>query len=393
MRELSAANEVIVLTGVTGGLGSELLPRLLKAFPHHSIVALARADSDHSAAQRVLESLDYADVQAEERTRVVPLRADIARPRLGLADAQWQALVERAGRAFHLAASVDFDLSLEGSRRVNVDSTRELLGLARACIQQGREDFRLDYVSTSFVVGRRRGPLLESELDVGQSYWNGYEQSKLEAEVLIAEAGDVPSTVYRPSQIIGESQHGRIRKFFGYYEFLKLAARARMPVLVADPQARPDMVPTDYVCDAITHLSQRADSIGRTFHLTAGLKNSISFEQSFAIIFEQIERVTGVPVVIPRLYRPDRLESDASAGELKRYHLSPLKILLRTYLPYVSYERDFVCDQTQMMLADGGVVLPDMREALTRTTCFALQHRYGAGTASTITDTMAPVAA
>lgn len=384
MRELSAANEVIVLTGITGGLGSELLPRLLKLFPDHTLVAPVRADSDIAAAQRVAQSMDYAEVPVADRARVLALRSDITRPRLGLDETTWQALVARTHRAFHLAASVDFDLSLEASRRVNVDSTRELLTFARACIGEGRRNFRLDYVSTSFVVGRRRGPLLETELDMGQSYWNGYEQSKLEAEVLIAQARDVRSTVYRPSQIIGESRRGRIRKFFGYYEFLKLAARGRMPVLVADPDARPDMVPTDYVCDAIGHLSQRPDTVGHTFHLTAGLRHSLSFEQVFLAMFGQIESVTGEPVALPRLYRPDRLEADATAAELKRYHLSPLKILLRTYLPYVSYERDFICEQTQALLGEAGIRLPDMRESLAATTRFALQHRYRTGAAPAI---------
>ncbi|OHX13882.1 hypothetical protein BI347_10450 [Chromobacterium sphagni] len=280
-------------------------------------------------------------------------------------------------QVFHLAASVDFALPLAESRAANVDSSREVLAFCRACAWRGKPDFRPNYVSTAYVAGRRQGWLTESERNCGQAFWNAYEQSKLEGEEMAAAAMDeIALTIYRPSQIIGESRSGRIRKFFGYYEFLKLAERDRMPVLLADPGARPDLVPTDYVCDAMLHLSERPEAAGRVYHLTAGLSQSLSFERIFGLMYQVLaERGGGVRQ--PRRYRHGELEALATPAELQRYHLSPLKLLQRTYRPYLDSERDFDCAATQRELAAAGIVLPDIERTLRLSTGYALDSRYG----------------
>lgn len=369
--------KVILLTGVTGGLGGELLPRLLRAYPHHHVVALIRGPDEAAVAVRLQEAMDYAELSEADRDRVQPLRGEVSSPSFGLGAEHLARLAHETAHVFHLAASVDFDLPLPESRYANVESTRELIAFSRECLRHGA--FRLNYVSTSFVVGNRRGLLREDELQCGQRFWNAYEQSKAEAEALVVAATDIPTTIYRPSQIIGESRRGRIRKFFGYYEFLKLAARGKMPVLVADPQARTDMVPSDFVCDALIHLSQQPDAIGRTFHLTAGLERSISFERIFDLMFEEIQARAeqASPAHRPRMFRHDQLEHLASKEELRRFHLSPLKILLRTYLPYLDYERDFDSDSTHARLASAGIEMAPIEDVLRATTRYAIEHRHG----------------
>src|SRR5207253_8560000 len=135
-----------------------------------------------------------------------------------LAAREWSQLAAQAQQIFHLAASVDFDVPLAESRAANVDSTAEVLRFARECLPHAGSAFRVHHVSTAFVAGTRRGPLRESELQCGQGFWNVYEQSKLESEGLVRQAAaEIPVTVLRPSLVIGESVHGRIRKFFGFY--------------------------------------------------------------------------------------------------------------------------------------------------------------------------------
>ncbi|MBP4051147.1 SDR family oxidoreductase [Chromobacterium violaceum] len=369
----------VLLTGVTGGLGGELLPRLLRRHPACQVAALVRGDAPGQAAGRLAEAMDYGRLSPAERARVSLCHGDVSQPRFGLAEPAWRELAARTRRVFHLAASVDFDLPLEASRAANVDSTRAVLAFAAEAMRAGG-DFRLNYVSTAYVSGRRGGRLGEEELDQGQAFCNGYEQSKFEAEQLVWQAsGRLPLTVYRPSQIIGESRAGRIRKFFGYYEFLKLAERGRMPVLPANAKARPDLVPADYVCEAMLHLDAASHAIGRCYHLTAGLANSPDFERIFGLMYQELaaRRPDGGAPARPRMFRPEELEAMASPEELRRFHLSPLKLLLRTYRAYLDEERDFDCAATQAELAAAGIPLPDVEAALRLSTRYALDARFG----------------
>ncbi|MEO3961053.1 SDR family oxidoreductase [Chromobacterium piscinae] len=369
----------VLLTGATGGLGGELLPRLLRRHLASRVAALVRGDTPQQAAGRLDEAMDYGGLAPSERARVSLCHGDVSLPRFGLAAPAWRELAARTRRVFHLAASVDFDLPLDASRAANVDSTRAVLAFAEEAMR-GSADFRLNYVSTAYVSGWRSGRLGEDELDQGQAFCNGYEQSKFEAEQRVWQAsGWLPLTVYRPSQIIGESRTGRIRKFFGYYEFLKLAERGRMPVLPANAGARPDLVPADYVCEAMLHLDASAHAVGRCYHLTAGLANSPDFERIFGLMYQELaeRRLDGRAPARPRMFRPEDLEAMASPEELRRFHLSPLKLLLRTYRAYLAEERDFDCAATQAELAAAGIPLPDVEAALRLSTRYALDARFG----------------
>ena len=68
---------------------------------------------------------------------------------------------------------------------------------------------RLNYVSTAYVAGKRTGTVYEHELILGQQHKNHYESTKFQAEVWVRETMDkVPTTVYRPAIVVGDSQTG-----------------------------------------------------------------------------------------------------------------------------------------------------------------------------------------
>src|SRR5204863_1187 len=64
--------------------------------------------------------------------------------------------------------------------RVNVDGTRGVIDLARECTRLRR----LCHYSTAAVSGRRKGVILEEELDEGQTFHNSYEATNFKAEKL-----------------------------------------------------------------------------------------------------------------------------------------------------------------------------------------------------------------
>ena len=269
----------VLLTGATGFVGTELLDRLLER-GDRPVHALVRAPDDRAAAERL---------PAHARLHV--LAGDIERPGLGLSETARARLAEEVTTVVHCAASVSFDLSLEKSRRVNVDGTRNVVEFAERCPRLQR----LTYVSTAYVAGEPRGLFREDQLDVGQRFRNPYERSKFEAERMIRErAKGLPLQILRPSIIVGDSRTGRTSSFNVLYGPLKAFARGRIPAIPARRSAPVDIVPVDYVADRAHELI--TDGPDGTFHLVAG-RNATTVGRLLELAARQLRRKP--PAVVP----------------------------------------------------------------------------------------------
>jgi thioester reductase-like protein len=247
------------LTGFPGFIGRRLVARLLDEDPELRVAALVEprmADAARSAA---------AEIGAE---RIEIVEGDIGERRLGLSDADWERLAAEVTSAFHLAAIYNLAVPLELAQRVNVDGTGNVLELCAACERLGR----LNYVSTAYVAGVRQGVVYEHELALGQAFKNHYESTKFQAEVWVRDAmDDVPTTIYRPAIVVGDSQTGETQKFDGPYYMLRVisVSEARgTPIPQFGRAAAPfNVVPVDFVVDALVAGSQSAEAVGETLHL------------------------------------------------------------------------------------------------------------------------------
>jgi long-chain acyl-CoA synthetase len=241
---------MILLTGATGFLGGELLIRLLER-TDHEVITLVRADDDAGAQARMDATLDMLlppGSVAPGRVRAVAAHLD--RPGLGLPEADLDALAQQIDRVVHCAASVSFTLPLDEARRINVEGTREMLAIAaRAPALE-----RFVHVSTAYVAGDRDGIYRADELDVGQSWRNTYESTKLEAELDVLAAGLPGTAILRPSIVVGDSQTGWTPAFNVIYWPLQAFARGLFPVIPGLPDARVDIVPIDTVAQALLAL-------------------------------------------------------------------------------------------------------------------------------------------
>src|SRR4051794_40781779 len=245
----------ILLTGATGFLGMEVLARLLE-HDDREVLALVRAPDTAGAEARidgVLRRLwrDGGPSEFRERVRAVP--ADLTRPGLGLSSASRDMLVERSGTVLHCAASISFDLPLDEARQINVDGTRQMIALAREARERGSLQ-RFIHVSTAYVSGRHPGLFRERQLDVGQAFRNTYEQTKHEAEHLVTEAADLSAAIARPSIVMGEASTGWTPAFNVLYWPLRAFARGLFEVVPTRADGRVDIVPADYVADALVKL-------------------------------------------------------------------------------------------------------------------------------------------
>jgi len=288
----------LLLTGATGFLGGELLARLLER-GERPIYALVRAADDDEARRRLDRVVESLLGPGERRSnRVIAIAADVASPGLGLDLSGREWLAERIDRVIHCAASVSFTLGLEESRAINVEGTRHMLELAELSASRG--DFGcFTHVSTAYVAGDHGGEFAEDELEVGQQFRNAYERSKFEAERVVRGRGaSLPVQVLRPSIVVGDSRTGWTPAFNVLYTPLRAFSRGSYPALPARRKSPVDVVPVDYVADAVLGL---AGQPGTTYHLTAGERAS-SVGELIDMASAYLER-RPPPVMPPAFYR------------------------------------------------------------------------------------------
>ncbi len=270
LRGARGDGERVLLSGATGFLGMALLARYLER-TDRPIYALVRARNERHAANRIRETLQRLFGPGHPHgKRVVAVRGDLTRVGLGLAPRTQDELSERVEEIVHGGADVSFEIGLEQARAVNVQGTHRMLELAERCRAVGSLR-RFTYISTAYVAGDHLGHFSEDALDVGQRFHNAYENSKFEAELLVARwRARLPITVVRPSIVVGERGGGWTTSFNVLYWPLRAFARGTYRAVPARSSSPVDVVPVDYVTDAIFALTEMAEAQDATFHLTAG---------------------------------------------------------------------------------------------------------------------------
>ena len=362
----------VLLTGATGFVGMELLARYLER-TNRRVYALVRGADDQEVAARVkhtLLSLFGEDHPYAER--VVGVRGDITRPGLGLRGKR-DGLAERVSEIVHGAASVSFDLGLQASRAINVEGTRRMLDFAERCHARGGLR-RLSYISTAYVAGEHAGRFSEDDLDVGQRFRNAYEQSKFEAECLVAASGArVPITVLRPSIIVGERDSGWTASFNVLYWPLRAFAKGAYAALPARRDAPVDVVPVDYVADAIFTLTRAPEAEGSTYHLTAGA-NATSVGELIELATTRFGRPAPrliAPWVYRRVVHP--LLVRASRDQRRRQALSRSEV----FFPYFAMAVTYDDRRSRVALRGAGIKPPPLRRYFDRLVEFALAAEWG----------------
>jgi len=260
----------IFFTGFPGFLGSRLLSSVLERSADTRAVCLIQSKFSKLAHRRVGEILS---LHPDLRGRIELVTGDITEPDLGLDADALDRLTQETVEIYHLAAVYDLTVSEEVGQRVNVDGTRHVLDLADGCRESGEAFRRFQYISTCYVSGSYPGTFTEDDLDVGQTFNNYYESTKYEAEVLVQERmrGGLPTTVYRPGIVVGDSKTGATQKFDGPYFIIRWILRQKgisvVPVVGDPTRYRVNVVPRDFVIDALGHLSGVEASLNQVYQL------------------------------------------------------------------------------------------------------------------------------
>jgi thioester reductase-like protein len=291
----------LLLTGGTGFLGMELIARMLEAEDGPDIYLAVRARDASQARSRVDEILGRLyETLPDSADRLRPVAAELTAPGLSIARQHRAELAANVERVVPCAASISFTLPLDEAREINLEGTRRVIELARELPRLER----LVHVSTAYVAGRT--PALFTEDDTGGSdFRNTYEQTKLEAEVAVAEADDLPRAIVRPSIVVGESESGWTSAFNVLYWPLQAFTRGLLETVPADPEGVVDMVPVDHVAEVIERATFSPDASGR-FHAVAA-ERAPSVSELISEICREMDRP------VPALSEPGTLPSDHPA--------------------------------------------------------------------------------
>jgi thioester reductase-like protein/NADP-dependent 3-hydroxy acid dehydrogenase YdfG len=329
-----------VVTGGTGFIGRRVVSRLLATEPDAQVWVLVRRQSLGR----------FERLAADWGERAKPLVGEL--PELGLTD-ETLAELGHVDHLVHCAAIYDITAGEAEQRAANVEGTRAVIGLAR------RLDATLHHVSSIAVAGDFAGEYTEDDFDVGQRLPSPYHQTKFEAESLVRTTPGLRYRVYRPAVVVGDSVTGEMDKIDGPYYFFGVLAKLAVlpsltPILLPDT-GRTNIVPVDYVVDALVALMHIEGLNGRTFHLTApktvGLRG----------IYRGVAKAAGLPPMrgsLPRSVAAPVLKVRGRARVLRNMAATQLGIPAEIF-DVVDMKPTFVSDETRKALQGTGIEVPE----------------------------------
>ncbi|MGD8708863.1 MAG: SDR family oxidoreductase [Ectothiorhodospiraceae bacterium] len=245
------------VTGATGFIGRRLVERLLRR--EGDIYVLVRQGSE-ARFQELRER--NGDTQ-----RLIPVTGDLMSPALGLDAEDVSALRGRIEHFFHLGAVYDLRANPDVQLHASIDGTRNAVTCAEQ-LQAGH--FHL--MSSIAAAGLTPGIFREDMFDEAEELDHPYLRGKHEAERAVRQHCSVPWRIYRPGFVVGDSRTGEMDKIDGPYYLFKPIQKLRdnlprwAPVLGVEG-GHFNIVPVDYVTDALDCIAHAAGEDGNTFHL------------------------------------------------------------------------------------------------------------------------------
>ena len=247
------------ITGGTGFIGQNLIKLLLKR--RGKVYVLVRKGSEEK-----LEALKLKWGPAAKK--VVAVSGDLTKPFLGVAPAQRKELAGAVDHFFHSAAIYDLKADAASQEAANIEGTRNAIRLAETIKAK-----RFHHVSSIAAAGLYPGVFTEEMFEEAVGLDNPYFRTKHDSEGLVRSRCKIPWRIYRPGIVVGDSTTGEIDKIDGPYYFFKLIQRMRrampawMPAIGLEG-GRLNIVPVDFVVQAMDYLAHLPRQDGKCFHLT-----------------------------------------------------------------------------------------------------------------------------
>ena len=275
--------ETIFLTGFPGFIAERLVERLTK--PDTQFFLLVQSAFVQKATDAIVRISEQTGTPLDNFALI---EGDITQPNLGISDEDLVAIRDEITSVFHLAAAYDLAIDKGTAYRVNLDGTKNVNQLCRSLPNLRR----YNYVSTCYVAGMRTGRILETELEHQAGFRNFYEETKYLAELEVEKLkAELPVTIFRPSVVVGDSETGETAKYDGIYyliQYLQKAPGLLRFINVGNRNVRLNLVPVDFVVNAIAALSTDEKSLGKTIALADPAP--LTTAELFDVIAEQLSK-------------------------------------------------------------------------------------------------------
>ena len=282
MRDLTHGG-VTLVTGGTGLIGGEVI--LALARNGEPVRALVRGTSAVHAQERLIERLEKSEGYCRNLLPLIDAVAgDTAQPMFGLPPAA----LTGVQRIVHGAANTQFSKGQdEQVWRTNVSGARNLVDVARGLPTQAR----ILFISTASVTtAPERSCIDEGAPFAGHA--NTYSRSKRKAEAIVRNSG-LEVVIVRPSIVLSRGVRDRAMARSILWAVPIMGELGEIPV---DPDAYVDLVPVDYVADAVAQLAIRPSLHHRLYHVSAGRGARTFGELREAVIARhpELERIRPV---------------------------------------------------------------------------------------------------
>ncbi|MCU1289230.1 MAG: Sterol-4-alpha-carboxylate 3-dehydrogenase [Acidobacteria bacterium] len=287
-------SETIFLTGFPGFIAERLVERL--SAPNTKFYLLVQSSFAEKARRDVEKIAQRTDVLKENFELIV---GDITLENLGIGEKDLEKVRSETTSVFHLAAVYDLSVEKDLAFLVNAEGTKNVNDFVRS-LQNLR---RYNYVSTCYVAGQRKGEILETELEHDAGFRNYYEETKYLAELSVEKLkSEVPTTIFRPSVVVGDSRTGETAKYDGIYYlmlYLRKAPNLLRFINVGNVNVKLNLVPVDFVVEGIAALAADEAATGKTIALAD--PNPLTTEELFDAISEALVGKKSVIKPSPKL--------------------------------------------------------------------------------------------
>lgn len=345
------------VTGATGFIGKRLVKKLLerKGAVVHFLIRKESAD----------KVADLRSFWGVGPARAVPVFGDLTAKKLGVAADDVKKLKGQIDHFYHLAAVYDLAADEETQVAVNIEGTRNTVDLAKV-IDAGH----LHHVSSIAAAGLYEGVFREDMFDEAEGLDHPYFQTKHESEKIVRHDCKVPWTVYRPAMVVGDSQTGEMDKIDGPYYFFKLIQRLRqllppwMPTVGLEG-GRVNIVPVDFVVNALNVISHQKDIGKKCFHLV----DPVGYRVGDVLdIFSRAAHAPRMNLFVNAAllgFIPKSVKKSLMAlAPVRRVRNAVMKDLglPEDMLTFVNYPTRFDCRETLAALKGSGVSCPNLKD-------------------------------
>ena len=248
------------ITGASGFIGKRFVRKILTRKDARVFVLMREASEEKLARLR--------EFCGDSDKRIVAVQGDITAEKLGVDAKDVRKLKGKIDHFVHLAAIYDLTADPADVERANIGGVRNALDFSRSAGVK-----RFHHVSSIAAAGLYEGVFREDMFEEARHLEHAYFRSKHESERLVRAEKKMAWRIYRPAIVVGDSRTGEMDKIDGPYYFFKLIQKLRQSVPQWVPTiglegGRINVVPVDFVVDALDYLVTAPDLDGRTFHLT-----------------------------------------------------------------------------------------------------------------------------